>query len=84
MAPNPKAKKDLQKLKINKDQPAVRMIETDSPIVDSPVAIDGEWHPEGPSQDVRVFTFASTPSPHQRYHRVNVFSFPGSDRTPPV
>ena len=56
MAPNQKAKRDLQKLKIRKDKPAVSMIDKDGPIVDSPVAIDsGERYPEGP-QDVRVFT----------------------------
>jgi len=57
MAPNQKAKRDVQKLTIE-DKPVVSMIDKDGPIVDSPVAIDpGERYPEGPSrQDVRVFT----------------------------
>lgn len=57
----PKAKNDLQKLKINKDKPAVSMIEKDAPIVDSPVSIDfEEMNPGGPPQDVRAFAFTLT------------------------
>ena len=60
MAPNPNAKKDVQKLTINKDKSPVRMIEEDGPFTESPVAIDRGWFPEGPSQEVRAFTFAPT------------------------
>ena len=62
MAPNQKAKRDLQKLKIREDKPVISMIDKDGPIVDSPVAIDsGERYPEGPSQDVRVFAVRLSP-----------------------
>ena len=56
MPPNPKAKKDLQKLTIAKDKPVVGIIEKDGPIVDSPEAIDfKERDPGGSPKDVRAF-----------------------------
>jgi len=83
MPPNSKAKNDLQKLKINKDKPAVSMIEKDGPIVDSPVEIDfEEKHPEGLPQDVRFFVFNLDPPPPQSFPHVHVFFlFIGSNRT---
>jgi len=56
MTPNPKAKHNAQRLTTKEDKPVVSMIERDGPIADSPLAIDLGEYPEGPSQDVRVFT----------------------------
>jgi len=56
MAPNPKTKHNVQTSTTKEDKPVVSMIEKDGPIADSPLAIDLGEYPEGPPQDVRVFT----------------------------